>query len=87
MWAVDMMSNLARYTYTTKRFFKTNQYIKGNGTSLHIGADSSITALLLVNDTEAKPQVSVYGKTEFIQLVGITESELKVIIADCNNIP
>lgn len=53
---------------------------------MHIGADSSITALLLVNDTEAKPQVSVYGKTEFIQLVGITESELKAIIADCNNI-
>ena len=87
MWVVDMMSNLARYTYTTNRFFEANQYIKGNGTSLHIGANSSITALLLVNDTEAKPQMSVYGKTEFIQLVGITESELQAIIADRNNIP
>lgn len=87
MWVVDMMSNLARYTYTTNRFFEANQYIKGNGTSLHIGANSSITALLLVNDTEAKPQMSVYGKTEFIQLVGITESELQAIIADYNNIP
>ncbi len=64
-----------------------NQYVKGDGTSLHIGEDSLITALLLVNDTEAEPQMSVYGKTEFIQLVGITESEIQAIIEDQNNIP
>lgn len=87
MWAIDMMSNLARYTYKTERFFETNQYVKGSGTSLHIGTDSLITALLLVNDTEAEPQTSVYGKTEFIQLVGITEAELGVIMEDKNNIP
>ena len=87
MWAIDMMSNLARYTYKTGRFFEPNQYVKGSGTSLHIGTDSLITALLLVNDTEAEPQTSVYGKTEFIQLVGITESEIQAIIDDRNNIP
>lgn len=87
MWAVDMMSNLARYTYETKRFFEPNQYVKGNGASLRIGSDSLITALLLVNDTETEPQMSVYGKTEFIQLVGITESEIQAIIEDKNNIP
>ena len=87
MWAISMMSNLARYKYKTKRFFEPNQYVKGNGTSLHIGEDSLITALLLVNDTEAEPQMSVYGKTEFIQLVGITESEIQAIIEDQNNIP
>ena len=86
MWAINMMSNLARYTYTTKRFFEPNQFVKGNGTSLHAGTDSLITALLLVYDTEAKPQMSVYGKTEFIQLVGITEAELEAIIADRSNI-
>ena len=31
--------------------------------------------------------MSVYGKTEFIQLVGITESELKAIIENHENIP
>ncbi len=87
MWAIDMMSNLARYTYKTGRFFEPNQYVKGSDTSLHIGTDSLITALLLVNDTEAEPQTSVYGKTEFIQLVGITESEIQAIIDDRNNIP
>lgn len=86
MWAINMMSNLARYTYKTERFFEPNQYIKRNGTSLHIDANSLITALLLVNDTEAETQMSVYGKTEFIQLVGITESEIQAIIHDQNNI-
>lgn len=85
-WAIDMMSNLARYTYKSERFFEPNQYVKGNGTSLHIGEDSMITALLLVNDTEAETQMSVYGKTEFIQLVGITESEIQAIIEDKSNI-
>ena len=86
MWAIDMMSNLARYTYTTGRFFKSGQYVSGSGTSLHVGTDSMITALLLVNDTEVQPQMSVYGKTEFIQLVGITQQELQAIKADKNNI-
>ncbi|HJB22037.1 MAG TPA: suppressor of fused domain protein [Candidatus Fournierella merdavium] len=87
MWAIDMLSNLARYTYKTGRFFQSNQFIQGNGSSLHIGSDSLITALLLVNDTEAEPQMSVYGKTEFIQLVGITEAELQAVMEDKNNIP
>ena len=86
MWAINMMSNLARYTYKTERFFEPYQYVKGNGTSLHIGSDSPITALLLVKDTEAETQVSVYGKTEFIQLVGITETEVQAILEDKNNI-
>lgn len=87
MWAIDMMLNLARYTYKTERFFEPNQYVKGDGTSLHTGTESLITSLLLIHDTEVKPQMSVYGKTEFIQLVGITESELKAIIENHENIP
>ena len=53
---------------------------------MHRGTESLITALLVVEDTEAKPQHSVYGKTEFMQLVGITESELQAILADSTNI-
>lgn len=86
MWAMNMLSNLARYTYTSERFFEPKQYVKGNGTSLHIGTESLITALLIVEDTEAKPQNSVYGKTEFMQLVGITDSEVQAILEDRNNI-
>ena len=87
MWAIQMLSNLARYTFKTQRFFQPNQYVRGDGHSLHVGADSLITALLLMEDTEAQPQFSVYGRTEFIQLVGITQPELEAIAADKDNIP
>ena len=85
MWAIDMLSNLARYTYTQKRFLQPYEYIAGDGNSLHIGVESNITALLTIADTEAQTQDTLYGKTEFIQLVGITESELQALIKDHNN--
>lgn len=87
IWAINMLANLARYTYKTENFFEPNQYVKGNGQSLHLGTESQITGLLLVADTEVLPQISVYGKTEFIQLVGITESELNAVMEDSSNIP
>lgn len=86
-WAMNMMSNLARYTYQSTRYFEPNQFIRGDGTSLHIGTDSLITAILLVRDTEVESQMSVYGKTDFIQLVGITEAELQALIQDDSNVP
>lgn len=82
LWAMDMMANLARYTYTTERFFEHGQFIQGNGESLRIGMDSMITALLCVDDTELETIDTVYGKVGFIQLVGITQSELEAIKAD-----
>lgn len=85
LWAIDMLANLARYTYTQKRFFEPFQFIAGNGTSLHIGMESQITALMTVYDTEAQTQDTIYGKTEFIQLVGITEQELTALKADREN--
>ena len=86
LWALDMLSNLARYTYTQKKFFQAYEYISGGGKSLHAVMESSITALLIISDTEARTLDTLYGKTEFIQLVGITESELQAVIKDRNNV-
>ncbi len=85
MWAIDVLSNLARYTYTEKRYFEPFQYIAGNGSSICLDRDSRITALMTVYDTEAEAVDTVYGKTEFIQLVGITERELDQLKADREN--
>ena len=86
LWALDMLSNLARYTYTTERFFEAGECVPGNGTSLHIGTDSLITALITVNDTSAQTLDTLHGKVEFIQFVGITESELDAIRKDGSNV-
>ena len=31
LWALDMLSNLARYTYTSERFFEAGECVPGNG--------------------------------------------------------
>lgn len=80
MWAIGMLGNLARYTYTEKRFFEPYQYVAGNGSSICLDRDSAITALLIVNDTEVKGVDTIYGRTDFMQLVGITQRELEVIM-------
>ena len=87
IWAIDMLSNLARYTYKTERYFDPFQFIQGNGTPIHIGTDSLITALITVDDTTAKAQKTLHGKLGFIQLVGITQAESDVIKTDIDKIP
>jgi Suppressor of fused protein (SUFU) len=82
LWACDVLANLARYTYTQKRFFESLQFVAGNGTSIHYGVDSDITALLVVNDTEAKGIDTVHGRVNFLQIVGITERELDMLKED-----
>ena len=85
-WAAGLLLQLAKYTYRSKKIFAPNQSIRINGTPLGLGEDSVITSLLAVKDTEAETQRSVYGKTEFIQLVGITEPEIRAIAANKSNI-
>ncbi|MFC3803875.1 suppressor of fused domain protein [Cohnella sp. GCM10012308] len=82
LWAIDMLSNLARYTYTREAIFEPFQYISGNGSSIHVGVESAITALIVVSDTEAEGIDTVHGKVDFIQLVGITQRELEALKAD-----
>lgn len=87
LWVLDMLSNLARYTYKSQRFFAAGDYIPGKGTSIHPGTDSSITALVVVPDTSAQTLDTLHGKVEFLQFVGITEAELNAIRQDRGNIP
>lgn len=86
LWSLEMLGNLARYTYKSENYFTDGDCIPGDGSPLHMETDSKITALLAVNDTSAKAIDTVHGKVEFIQMVGITESELKAIKKDFKNI-
>lgn len=58
-----------------RAMFGGDQYLGLGGHALD-GGNSEITALLVVADTEAQTQDTVYGRTEFLQLVGITQPEL-----------
>ena len=90
VWAMNMMGNLARYTFQSERWFEPGQYV---GTSqipqsLNLGKpESKITSLLIVNDTEIQTRQTIYGELAFLQLVGITTDELKAIMDDRTQIP
>jgi len=84
MWAIDMLSNLARYTYTNNRFIEPFQYISGGGNPIRVGANTELTGLIVAEDTEIKGVDTMHGRLDFLQIVGITQSELNVLIDDRN---
>ncbi len=86
MWAVNVFANLSRYTYQSKRYYDPEQCVPGNGMPLKPESDSLITALITVEDTTAQGKDTVHGRLNFIQFVGITESELTAIREDISNI-
>lgn len=78
MYAADLLGNIARYTYNTEKYFEPFHFINCNG-SVNAAIDSNITALLAFSDTEAQSIDTIYGKTDFIQFVGITSEEYKML--------
>jgi len=79
MWAIDMLSNLARYTFTTKRFFEPMQFISAKGNPIKSGSDSLLTGLLIIEDPELPCVDTVHGRLGFMQVVGITRAELDAV--------
>lgn len=79
LWAIEVLSNLARYTFQSKSWFEPYDFVVGNGETIHIGHPSKIIALVIVPDTEISGRDTVHGRLDFLQLVGITENELQAI--------
>lgn len=74
-WAIDSLSRLGRYTYTSKRWFEPYQFISGRGEPLRVNTGTLLTSYLFVPDTEVPGIETVHGRLDFIQLVGITQPE------------
>jgi hypothetical protein len=82
MWAVNSLRILARYTYTSDRWFEPYQFVSGQGHPLRAGSDTLLTSYVTVPDTEVDGIDTVHGRVDFIQLVGITQAELDRIARD-----
>ena len=90
IWAMNMLGNLARYTFQSERWFEPNQYVGSakDPQSLNLSRpESKITSLLVINDTEIPTRLTIYGELAFLQLVGITTHELQTIQSDHSLIP
>ena len=81
-WALDLLAQLARYTFQTGNYFEPGAYIPGDGSSLHPELGSAITGLAIVSDTTVAPIETVHGRVAFLQLVGLTQPELDAVTRD-----
>ena len=81
LYAADFLSNIARYTYNTGNYFEPYHFINCNG-PIWISYDTQITAALAVADTEVEGVDTIYGRTDFIQFVGITSEEFEMLRED-----
>lgn len=90
VWAMNMLGNLARYTFESERWFEPGEYVGSadNPQSINLGKpESRITSLLVTNDTELRGRQTIYGELEFLQLVGITTNELNAVMNDNSLVP
>lgn len=90
IWAMNMLGNLARYTFQSEKWFEPGQYVGSSQSpqSINLGQpDSKITALLVTNDTEIPTRNTIYGELAFLQLVGITTDEFQAILKDRDLVP
>jgi|GEM_PF-4058026 len=46
MWAISLLSNMARYTYKTERFFEPYQFVQNGGRPIRLDYDKEITGFL-----------------------------------------
>lgn len=81
MWALNVLSNLARYTYEQERIIMPFEFIPANQ-PIKIGSDTALTGFITVFDTEVAPTSSIHGNVQFVQFVGVTQAEIDALIKD-----
>lgn len=78
LWAVAVMQNLARYVFGSKKWFEPGHYIPANG-PIRTDVDTALVGLTFDLDPELGTIDTPHGQVQFLQMFGITESELAVL--------
>ena len=77
-WALSFLQNLGRYVFATGNRFGIGHKMGLNG-PIAQGSDTRITAVLFAADPELGEIASPFGKATFLQVVGITDDEYRLI--------
>jgi len=76
IWVATLLQGFARYIFDSGKWFEEYQYLDLQGS---ITDQSSIYGFIFVKDVELQQIDTAHGKVEFLQLFGITNSELETI--------
>jgi hypothetical protein len=75
IWVCSLLQNLARYVFKSGKWFEPFHWIPANG-PIRADYDTDIVGLIFVSDPALAPIESPHGRVEFLQMFGITQSEL-----------
>ncbi|MBB6235576.1 hypothetical protein HDC90_000173 [Pedobacter sp. AK013] len=76
IWAINVMNNLARYVFSSGKWFEENHFIPANG-PIRLNTETEITGFVFALDPELGKIDTPHGEVSFLQLVGITDAEVE----------
>nr|WP_276899231.1 suppressor of fused domain protein [Pedobacter kyonggii] len=76
IWAIQVMNNLARYVFSSGKWFEENHFIPANG-PIRLNTETAITGFVFALDPELGKIETPHGEVSFLQLVGITNTEVE----------
>jgi suppressor of fused-like protein len=76
LWAVDFLNSLAAYVWTGGHPFAVGHHLDLGG-PMRLGADTALTAAVIVADPGLARLDGPFGAVEFLQVVGVTADELE----------
>jgi len=80
-WVFSLLQNLAKYVFSSKKWFEAYHFIPANG-PIRLETDTEITALAFVPDPELGKIQTPHGEVSFLQMVGITSAEYEQLKQD-----
>ena len=77
-WAVNLIRNIAKYVFSSGNWFEPNHYMPANG-PLRLNTDTDLVGLVFFHDPELGVIQTVHGEVQFLQMFGVTQTELENI--------
>ena len=74
-WAMNLMQNIARYVYDTGEYFEAYHFMPANS-PIRLEADTKLVGIIFAPDPQLGGIDTEHGRVEFLQMIGITQSEL-----------
>ncbi len=74
-WAINLMNNLGRYVFESKKWFEPYHFIPANS-PIRSDTETALVGIAFVPDPKLPAIDTPNGKVDFLQMVGLTQSEL-----------
>lgn len=76
-----ILQSIARITFNNGELFKVYEYLyTGQKEGIDVNMKSNITGFITIPDKDIKPIITKNGKVEFVEFIGVTDSELQALI-------